>query len=238
MPVTPDIPAVEQHVVELTNEFRARHKRAAVKPNKTLSQAARAFARYLALNDQFSHTADGREPAQRAERAGYEYCQLSENLALNLNSEGFESKELALDTVEGWMNSPAHRKNLLAPHVTEIGIGVVRAPHEHPKYITVQLFGRPKSDILTFQVTNSTNKTITYGFGQEQHTIKPHFAFSHTSCEPVTLNFVAAETKGKRRKMTGEFQPKDGAIFALKPAPDGAVVVKLKKKETLRTSGQ
>ena len=46
-----------------------------------LTEAARYFAGYLAKTDQFSHDADGSVPAARAQKHGYDYCIVSENLA-------------------------------------------------------------------------------------------------------------------------------------------------------------
>ena len=44
MPITPDIPATEVAIVEMTNAFRKQHKLAAVRPNARLEAAARAYA--------------------------------------------------------------------------------------------------------------------------------------------------------------------------------------------------
>ena len=79
---------------------------------------------------------------------------MAENLALNLDSRGFETKQLARDAVEGWKGSPGHRANMLRPHVTEIGVAVVRAPDRDPKFISVQLFGRPEALKVKFNIEN------------------------------------------------------------------------------------
>jgi uncharacterized protein YkwD len=60
-----------------------------------------------AKSGKFGHEADGRQPGQRAEAQGYRYCTVAENLALNLDSRGFETKELARKAVEGWKARPA-----------------------------------------------------------------------------------------------------------------------------------
>ena len=54
-----------------------------------------------AKTGKFAHEADGREPSERAEAQGYRYCLVAENLALNLDSRGFETRQLAGDAVEG-----------------------------------------------------------------------------------------------------------------------------------------
>ncbi|MFT5508369.1 MAG: hypothetical protein ACI89J_001444, partial [Hyphomicrobiaceae bacterium] len=63
--MTPDLPNVEIAIIEMTNGFRRQNKLSELKRNRTLDQAARAFASYLARTGKFSHTADGRRPADR-----------------------------------------------------------------------------------------------------------------------------------------------------------------------------
>ena len=82
---TPDIAKVEAAIVQLTNVFRKEQGLAAVHPNLVLRKAAEDFARYLARTGTFSHTADNRQPGDRAKAAGYEFCIVSENLASNLD---------------------------------------------------------------------------------------------------------------------------------------------------------
>src|SRR5262245_21032002 len=114
-------------IVEMTNAFRKENKLSDVKPNAALTAAARAFAEYLARTGKFAHEADGREPAQRATAQCYRYCLVAENLALNLDSRGFQTRQLAGHVLNGWKESPGHRANLLQAAATEIGVAVVRA---------------------------------------------------------------------------------------------------------------
>ena len=154
MPSLPDLPQTEIAIVEMTNAFRKENKLGEVKPNAALTAAARAFAQYLAKTGKFAHEADGREPAERATEQGYRYCLVAENLALNLDSRGFETRQLAGHVLTGWKESPGHRANLLQVAVTEIGVAVARAPDRDPKFISVQLFGRPEALKVTFRIEN------------------------------------------------------------------------------------
>ena len=95
MATLPDLPQTEIAIVEMTNAFRKESRLGEVKPNAALTAAARAFAEYLAKTGKFAHEADGRQPAQRAEASGYRYCLVAENLAMNLDSRGFETRALA-----------------------------------------------------------------------------------------------------------------------------------------------
>ncbi len=235
MPMTPDTTLVEEQIIELTNQFRAKYKRGAVKYDPVLSRAAESYARFLARSGKFSHEADGRQPADRITKAGYEFCRIGENLASAENSRGFETTKLATQTVEGWINSPGHRKNMLIDSVTDIGVGVVRAPGRYPKYISVQLFARPKSEMFTFQVSNSTEKTVTYSFGGDTHDIEPRYAFSHSSCEPDTLTFMWSGKGRARRKLSSRYEASDGKVYTLKTSENGKVIVDVTTKE--RVSG-
>jgi uncharacterized protein YkwD len=72
----------------------------------------------MAQKDYFSHTgADGSTPWDRAERAGYTRA-TAENLAA-----GQRTPE---EVVQAWMDSPAHRKNLLDCRSRAIGVALAR----------------------------------------------------------------------------------------------------------------
>ena len=111
--LTPDLHQVEIAVVEMTNAARRENKLAAVKINPKLSKAARAYASLLAQNQAFSHTYAGSTVPQRIAAAGYKFCTYSENLAMEARSQGFFAEALASSAVNGWLNSPSHRANLL-----------------------------------------------------------------------------------------------------------------------------
>lgn len=233
-PALPDLPAVEVQIVEMTNAFRAEEKLGAVKPNRQLENAARAYAEYLARTDKFAHDADGRQPAERVRTAGYQYCQVAENLASSLDSRGFTNSELSSQTMEGWINSPGHRRNLLAPHVTDIGVAVVRAPDKHPKFISVQLFGRPQSAQYTFQVSNTAKAEVTYEFAGESHEIKPGYAARHGACLPGEIVFTAIAKKTGNVK--GTFEASDGQVYVVSANRGGGLEVSVEQKRTLSRS--
>ena len=226
-PTLPDVPAVEVQIIEMTNSFRAQNKLAGVHANAALTVVARAYATYLAKTGQFSHTADGHQSSDRVTAGGYEWCETGENLASFLDSRGFTSLDLAKSSVEGWINSPGHRKNMLAQFVTETGVGVARAPGDKPKYIAVQLFARPKALEYKFQVSNASNVSVTYSFGGETQTIEPHYAATHTACMPGAITFDSASAgKGASAKaISGRYQAADGVVYVLKP--DKALGVKI-----------
>ncbi len=90
-----------------------------------LVEAARLHSLDMATNNFFSHTgSDGSQFWQRIQWAGYFFSWASENIAA-----GYATPA---DVVDGWMNSPGHRANILDTNVTEIGLGYIFDPSDAP----------------------------------------------------------------------------------------------------------
>jgi uncharacterized protein YkwD len=84
----------------------------------------------------FAHEIPGTETptlSDRARRVGYRGSYVGENIAF-----GFLS---AASLMQGWMDSPGHRANILQTNYTEIGVAAVYNATGRPYY--VQVFGRP-----------------------------------------------------------------------------------------------
>jgi hypothetical protein len=125
LPVTDGFEAAERIVLIGTNRERAK---AGLKPltlDSRLTAAARLHARDMSERDFFDHTSTkpGFEtPTDRVQRAGSLDWGAGENIAFNEEPAAAAGNKL----LEQWMNSPPHRKNLLRPEYTHIGIGVYR----------------------------------------------------------------------------------------------------------------
>ena len=221
----PDLPQTEIAIVELTNAFRAGQKLGAVTVNAKLTTAARAYAKYLADSGKFAHEADGRQPWDRTKAAGYSHCVVAENLASHLDSRGFETRALATAAMEGWKNSPGHRANLVLPAVTEIGVGVVQASGPHPKFLSVQLFGRPDSFKFSFKVDNRSAASVSYTVGGRDFSVEAHARITHTTCAPDEIAFKRAGNFFSGKSLAGRFTASDGAVYTLKSDAQGAVTV-------------
>jgi hypothetical protein len=215
--VLPDTPVVEAAIIDFTNDYRARQKLSALTANATLTRAARAYAAYLAQHNLFSHTADGRGAGERISSVGYAWCQYGENLAMHIDSRGFEARVLAEKSVDGWIKSPPHQKNLVAPYMTEIGVGVARAPGADPKFISVQLFARPKTLQYEFQVANTTDQSVGYTFAGKEHAVKPSFAVTHKACNPSQIAFDSFGDGLFAKKLSMRYDALDGLVYTLKP---------------------
>jgi hypothetical protein len=188
------------HIVEEANAFRKAEGLAALKTDAALESAAVAFARFMARTGKYGHTADGRRPVERAAAAGYEHCIVAENIAYLYRSQGFGSAErLAREFVEGWKNSPPHRRNLVDGAVTETGVGVAR--DEQGRYFGVHLFGLPRSAQIRFRVENATGERVRYTLGEQGYTLDARVARTHSICRPARIaveRFGAAVVDGAR----------------------------------------
>ena len=220
--MVPDLPQAELAIVEKTNAFRKTNGLQEVKPNPALRAAARAFAEYLARSGKFSHAADGRAPQDRVLAQGYRYCLVAENLAWNLDSRGYDTGRLAREVVEGWKASPGHRENLLLPGATEIGVAVAQTPSATPKFVSVQVFGRPESTQVRFAIRNLTGSAVPYVLGTATETVQPRETVTHTDCEPRPLRFQASPA-------TAAFAPRDGDRFTVRANKKGAIEVSVEK---------
>jgi uncharacterized protein YkwD len=127
----------------LLNERRAARGLEPLRENRRLERAADAHARDMVDRDLFSHdSADGRSAAARIAEAGYgDAAQVGENLAYGTGREGSPGA-----VVEGWIESPGHRANVLAPGYREIGLGIVEGvparDESQPGLTYVTDFGR------------------------------------------------------------------------------------------------
>lgn len=110
--------AYEQKVVDLTNQERAKNGLAALKVDLTLSKMAHEKSRDMSANGYFSHTSPTYgSPFDMMKQYGITYSYAGENIAM-----GQRTPE---EVVNAWMNSEGHRKNILSPNFTHIGVGYV-----------------------------------------------------------------------------------------------------------------
>ncbi|MFM9443187.1 CAP domain-containing protein [Streptomyces acidiscabies] len=116
-PLTPaGLGRVEAEVLELTNRERIRAGLGPLAPDGPLARAARAYCADMATRAFYSHTSpEGTQPWDRAKAAGSVKRSIGENIACGQRS--------AAEVVEGWMNSPGHRANILKADFTHLGVG-------------------------------------------------------------------------------------------------------------------
>lgn len=116
-PLTPGgLAQTAAEVVALTNAERTRAGLRPLAVDALLTNAAQAHSADMVARAFYSHTSpDGSEPWHRAAAAGSTRRTIGENIACGQRS--------AAEVVQGWMDSPGHRANILKPAFTHIGVG-------------------------------------------------------------------------------------------------------------------
>ncbi|MDZ5473858.1 CAP domain-containing protein [Bacillus sp. 31A1R] len=128
---TQGISSVESRVIELTNAERRKNGLQDLKADPALSNVAREKSRDMQQNKYFSHTSPTHgSPFDMMRDFGISYKSAGENIA-----QGQRTPE---EVVKAWMNSEGHRKNILTPNYTHIGVGYV----ESGNYWTQMFVGR------------------------------------------------------------------------------------------------
>jgi len=110
---------LEKEVFTLVNQERAKQGLAALKENVELSKVARTKSEDMAKNNYFSHTSPTYgSPFDMMKQFGITYTAAGENIAMG--------QPTATSVMNGWMNSPGHRANILSKDFTEIGVGLAK----------------------------------------------------------------------------------------------------------------
>ncbi len=224
--VTPDTDAarIEGRVLELSNDFRRKNGLSALRADPALTAAARAFAAYLARTGRFAHDADGGGPGERAEAAGYAYCEVAENLSTETSVLALTPERRAQDAMQGWTTSPGHRRNLLLARAADTGVGASSSAGATPgsPQVVVQLFGQPRSTRYSFQVLNDSDWRVSYAMGPTVFRSEPHTRTTHTSCDPKTIVFNLGGDALPRR------QAQAGAVYRVAPDAAGALTLEVR----------
>lgn len=123
-------------VVNLTNNARALNGLATLSRNQLLDAVAEERAKDMLEKQYFAHTSPtGEQASDVAQKVGYRYKIIAENIASGM----FLTNQKIID---GWMQSPGHRKNILSPEVREIGVSVIKGRmNSQDTWISVQIFG-------------------------------------------------------------------------------------------------
>jgi uncharacterized protein YkwD len=178
----------ERQVVERSNTFRQSQGLQPVAPEQKLATAARAFAAYMAQTDRYGHDGDGREPSQRAQAQGYEFCFMAENIAMFYSSAGIDAEALAEKFVQGWIDSPGHRRNLLSAEAVDLGVGIAQGPTG--RYYAVQMFGRPAKLRLSFSLSNRSRVALRYQLDDKSYALPSGMTRTHEQCTSPALSLA------------------------------------------------
>jgi uncharacterized protein YkwD len=146
-PVSSATPAMASRALQLVNEARARGAHCGAQSfgpapplalSGTLASVALGHATDMAVHDYFEHQdLSGQSPADRVRAVGYREKLVGENIAY-----GTQSIE---ETVQGWLHSPDHCKNIMDPRFAEMGIGFATGQASRHGLFWVQLLAEPRA---------------------------------------------------------------------------------------------
>lgn len=112
----------EQQVIRIVNQIRTKNGLSPLKSNWELCRVARYKSQDMRNKNYFSHTSPTYgSPFEMMKNFGISYRTAGENIA-----KGYRTPQAVVD---GWMNSPGHRANILNKGYTEIGVGYVADGH-------------------------------------------------------------------------------------------------------------
>jgi len=100
-----------------TNQQRAQNGLPPLRLDARLNQSAALKAQNMFAENYWAHVSpSGIQPWYWFQQAGYPYTYAGENLAKDFDT--------TAGAMEGWMNSPGHRANILNPNYTDVGFAV------------------------------------------------------------------------------------------------------------------
>lgn len=109
----------ENKMVELVNQERTKRGLTPLSMDSLLQKLAREYAQEMLSRGYFSHyTPEGLSPFDRMSGSDINFEYAGENLAFSPNV------DLAM---QGLMNSPGHKANILSPNFHRVGVGVIDA---------------------------------------------------------------------------------------------------------------
>ena len=125
------IKSIENQVITLTNQQRAKNGLKALTPDWELSRVARYKAMDMRDKNYFSHTSPTYgDPFTMMKNFGIHYSWAAENIAAGQTT--------PQEVVNAWMNSSGHRANILSAKATYIGVGYAKGGSQ--RYYWVQQF--------------------------------------------------------------------------------------------------
>lgn len=142
-----------QKVLNSTNVERQNNGLPPLKYSAVLSESATKKANDMFTNNYWAHTSpSGTSPWDFFKAVDYRYSIAGENLARDF----YDTESL----MNGWMNSPTHKANIINSKYQEIGIGVVNGTLGGIKTtLVVQHFGTPISGSNTSKPKETKPKT-------------------------------------------------------------------------------
>jgi uncharacterized protein YkwD len=132
-----DLTGIRAELLEMVNAERRKARAPLLRLQQQLNQTAQGYAEDMLARDFYGHKSpEGTTVMDRAQAEGYRGRTTGENLA-----NGAESVD---EVMRGWMESKAHRENILHHPYREVGFGVaIGKKTDGYRILWVQCFGKP-----------------------------------------------------------------------------------------------
>jgi len=124
-----------QAAASMISAYRANNGRGPLTIDPVLTQIAKAHATEMARKTKVGHDVGSGNLDTRARAAGYRYARIAENVA-----GGYQT---LAEAFSGWRDSPDHKKNMLMPQATRMGIAVAQAPGHKYKVFWAMVVAEP-----------------------------------------------------------------------------------------------
>jgi len=124
------LPQVEEAIFTLTNDLRRQHGLAPLHRDEAYQKAARDYSTDMLQRNFFGHrdpqgiSLPDRLPGQK------QFTLWGENIWTGRGFPLDQNLRLAQTIMANWMVSPGHRKNILTPEYTHLGVGVAARGQE------------------------------------------------------------------------------------------------------------
>ncbi|WP_409978355.1 SafA/ExsA family spore coat assembly protein [Anoxybacteroides tepidamans] len=119
VPILDDVKQIENEVVRLTNQQRAKYGLPPLQIDWQLARVARYKSADMRNKNYFSHQSPTYgSPFTMIKNFGISYRTAAENIAAG--------QQTPQEVINAWMNSPGHRANILNKDFTHIGVGYAK----------------------------------------------------------------------------------------------------------------
>ena len=116
-------PGTAARMLERVNEERGREGLSPLTWCPALARAAENHSADMSARQYFEHDSpDGLEVWDRVRSESYDYESVGENIAVGQRS--------VTEVMDGWMDSPGHRENIMNPEFEHFGLGTVTGRYE------------------------------------------------------------------------------------------------------------
>lgn len=129
-----------QESITLVNAARIQARLSRLTENETLRRVALSYSQRMARENFYGHVdPQGKQVSDRLAMAGYLAQMSAENIA--------RGQPDPATVVEGWLNSPGHRANIMNPDLSEIGAGYLFTSTDAYQHYWTHVFATPDASV-------------------------------------------------------------------------------------------